>query len=69
VHSGTGTSSQVNTDVRIYSLLNSPRKFTVVYGISDVQPFVVFLVGPRSKSTSVNRTSFDSVGCTKTKSH
>jgi hypothetical protein len=64
VHPGTETSSQVNTVSQIILL-----KFTVVYGISDFHPFVVFFVGPRSESTVVNRSGFDSVGCTKTYSN
>jgi len=40
-----------------------------VYGISDVHPFVVFRVGPRTKSTSVHRCGFDSVGSTQTYSN
>ena len=42
------------------------QKFTVVYGVSIVQPYVEFLVGPRIKRTSVNRSGLDSVGRTQT---
>jgi hypothetical protein len=57
---------KVTTRCQTLTLLNSPRKFTVTYGISDFHRFVVFLVGPRTKSTSVNSGGFNSVGFTKT---